>query len=500
MSGQPPLNVGTGVGDGSLVRMQDPELAKTIERARTRILLEQPSLAAAVMRIPVVQIHSDQLPAGIGVARDAIVVSQALRLKDDPWISYAYAHNMIHLLFEHLERRGSRVRSIWDLSIDIATAAMIDPLLSPEVLNYIDYDPRPEHSATFQSLVASLGSRSCEQIYDHLMNQILGGLSRRQANQPSPPSQAGRPASGGSHGQPKQRGASRGVPSATIDGILEDGDPMEMYIRASSDPRRPHASCASSPNPEFEGAPRQSGHAHDIAINLDANTACSDLDRALIIQEVTEALESAGKLPGSEAGRWSELARRARTREVPWERMFAERLSGLVPTDFQTFPFSKRHLWRGVYLPSLARKGVGRVLFAIDTSGSMTLPVLGQIADQIDQLRQATACSLTIVHFDTEIQKISNYDEFQDPIERGVLEMPGRGGTDLRAPFTYASDQMRRGEVFAGAVIATDGCGPLPVDPLPIPTIWLVPDADLGRFKPPFGAVIACVQGGGHAC
>ncbi|MEY2716127.1 MAG: hypothetical protein RIT24_2470, partial [Planctomycetota bacterium] len=442
---------------------------------------------------------------------------------------------------------------LWDLSIDIAAAALIDPLLSPDVLNYIDYDPRPEHSATFRSLVAQLGNLSCEEIYDRLAHQIIGKSNRGQSK-PGPsntrasspgqtiPQQPGsqtdqdssdapsaaalapgstsedaqaitnQPASdqsranqshvghvSGKHGQADQSQASHGSPSVAAAGIPENGDPIAMYVRALSGKPSSRASSASSPNPEFEGDPQKSGHAHDIELGLDGNTACSELDRALVIQEITEALQSGGKLAGTEAGRWSELAKRARTREVPWERIFAERLSGLVPTDFQTFPFSKRHLWRGVYLPSVARKGVGRVLFAIDTSGSMPLLVLGQIADQIDQLRQATACSLTIVHFDSEIQRISNYDEFQDPIERGVLEMPGRGGTDLRAPFAYALDQMKRGETFAGVVVATDGCGPLPSDSLSVPVLWLVPDADVRGFNPPFGTVIACGQGGGGA-
>ena len=442
----------TTASDGSLLRIDDTLLAKTVERARTRLLLEQPSLAAAVMRIPVVQVHSDQLAEGIGAAPGAIVVSQALRLKDDAWISYSYAHNLIHYLFEHLERRGSRERKTWDTAIDIATAAMIDPLLSPEALNYLEYDPRPAHSSGFTSMVEQLGHLSCEQIYDRL-HAARGGSSRQPAHRNDP-----------------------------VARMLDDLDRARM----------PNAGPSANPSPEFEGDPTTSGHSYDIEVSIDAQSACSDFDRALVIQEIAESLSEQGKLAGTEAGRWREVARRSRTRDVPWERVFAERLSGLVPTDFQTFPFSKRHLWRGVYLPSIARKGAGRILFAIDTSGSMTLEVLGQITDQIDQLRQATSCSLTIAHFDTQIQQTRHYDEFHDPIERGMLEMPGRGGTDLRAPFTYAQRQMQRGECFGGIVIATDGCGPLPNDPPAVPTIWLVPDADVRSFRPPFGAVIAC--------
>ena len=178
---------GTAIADTSLVRIEDIEVARAVERARTRLLLDQPSLAAAVMRIPVVQVHSDRLPMGIGAARGAIVVSQALRLKHDAWIMYAYAHNMLHLLFEHIERCGGRDRAVWDLSIDIATASLLDPLLSPEALNYLDYDPRPSHSTGFRLLVQQLGNLSCEQIYDHLFQQPPASQSKATAGEPKSP-------------------------------------------------------------------------------------------------------------------------------------------------------------------------------------------------------------------------------------------------------------------------------------------------------------------------
>ena len=437
---------GSAIADTSLVRIEDPEVARAVERARTRLLLDQPSLAAAVMRIPVVQVHSIRLPMGIGAARDAIVVSQALRLQQDAWIMYAYAHNMLHLLFEHIERRGGRDRAVWDLSIDIATASLLDPLLSPEALNYLDFDPRPSHSAGFRLLVQQLGDLSCEQIYDHLLQQ-------QPADQP--PSNAGGP------------------------------------------PRADHPEAGAGHSSAFEGHPQATGHDYDYESAVGADVACSALDRALIMREIAGALAEIEKTAGTAAGRWTEVAQRARTRAVPWERLFAERLAGLIPTDYQTFPFSKRHLWRGVYLPSVARKGAGRILFAIDTSGSMSLSVLGQITDQIDQLRQATGCALDVVHFDTQIQRTACFDEHHDPIPRGALEMPGRGGTDLRAPFAYATERLKHGEIFAGIVVATDGCGPLPTEQPLVPTIWLVPDADARRFRPPFGTMIAC-GGGAH--
>ena len=185
-----------------------------------------------------------------------------------------------------------------------------------------------------------LGDLSCEQIYDHLSQQQPAG---------PPTSNAGGP------------------------------------------PRADHPEAGAGHSSAFEGHPQATGHDYEYESAVGADVACSALDRALILREIAGSLAEINKSAGKTAGRWAEVAQRARTRAVPWERLFAERLGGLIPTDYQTCPFSKRHLWRGVYLPSVARKGVGRILFAIDTSGSMSLPVLGQITDQIDQLRQLQA-------------------------------------------------------------------------------------------------------------
>lgn len=421
-------------GDASLVRIDDHELAKVVERARMEVLLMQPSLASAVMRVPVVQVSSDRLPSGIGVSADGLLVSQALRLVQPPLVAYAYAHNLVHVLFEHVDRRQTREPETWSLAIDIATASLIDPLLDPAVrAECAESDTRPEGSAEFKALVKAHESHSCEEIYD--------ALDKRNDDGPA-----------------------RSSPQS-------NGSPLG-----------------------FEGETGRTGHAYEITLGLSEGVACSAEDRQLLMQEIAEAMQSEG-MPGTVPGQWQELAQRVRSRPVPWERVFAERLGGLVPTDYQTYPFSKRHLWRGVYLPSLARAGIGRIVFAIDTSGSMNLALLGRITDQIDQLRQATMCALTIVHFDASIQRVTHFDEFSDPIERNALSMPGRGGTDIRAPFEYLANEEKRGEQLAGIIVATDGCGPLPTKEPTTRTIWLVPDGWATRFQPPFGTVIPCEGG-----
>ena len=447
--------------DAALVRISDPELAKVVERARIEILLNQPYLASAVMRIPVVQVHAEQLPSGIGVAPGAITVSQALRLAPTAVVSYGYAHNLVHCLFEHLDRRNGRIKEIWTLAMDIATAALLDPLLDPK-LQAASASPniQPRRSAEFDALVAALGMLSCEQIYDALASTARGA--------------------GGAGGTGSAGGAKRKPPSGG--GALSR--PMILDDTAEG-----------SGAMMFEGRPGERSHAFEDHMPLPPDASCTGEELQLLLHEVTEAIRSdVGLGRGTLPGIWNEVARQSRTRPIPWQRIFAQHLEGMHPVDFQFFPFSKRHLWRGIYLPSIARKSSGRVLFAIDTSGSMSLGVLGQITDQLDQLRQATECSLTLVHFDHEVQRVSRFDEFTDPIDAGTLAMPGRGGTDIRAPFAFMDAERGGGERFAGIVVATDGEGPIPEAGPDLPTIWLVPGYRAASFTPHFGSVVAIQQ------
>ena len=94
-------------------------------------------------------------------------------------------------------------------------------------------------------------------------------------------------------------------------------------------------------------------------------------------------------------------------------------VSGLRRSDYRLFPFSKKHLWRGIYLPSLGVPGPDRLVLAIDTSGSVSAADLGQFLGELDRLRAQTDCRLTLLQCDAAVTRCDNLER-DEQLARGM--------------------------------------------------------------------------------
>lgn len=102
------------------------------------------------------------------------------------------------------------------------------------------------------------------------------------------------------------------------------------------------------------------------------------------------------------------------------------------------------------------------LLVAIDTSASVTRDELLEIARHLQLLRSLV--EITIVECDLAIQRVYAFS--------GVLKsVKGRGGTDLRPVF--APEILNKYQPD-GVIYFTDGEGPYPSTPPPIPTLWVL--------------------------
>src|SRR5262249_30316833 len=72
--------------------------------------------------------------------------------------------------------------------------------------------------------------------------------------------------------------------------------------------------------------------------------------RATVLRDMARERQRRGQ------GLWpGELQReidRATRSTVPWQTLLARFFSDIRRTDYRLFPFNKKHLWRGIYLPS----------------------------------------------------------------------------------------------------------------------------------------------------
>jgi predicted metal-dependent peptidase len=105
-----------------------------------------------------------------------------------------------------------------------------------------------------------------------------------------------------------------------------------------------------------------------------------------------------------------------------------------------------------------------RTLVGIDTSGSMSRGELEEIARQLRMLSEHA--HLFIAECDAKIQRVY-------PFERELRYVHGRGGTDLRPLF---APELLAEHRAACVVYFTDGEGPCPAEPPPVPVLWVLTD------------------------
>jgi predicted metal-dependent peptidase len=116
----------------------------------------------------------------------------------------------------------------------------------------------------------------------------------------------------------------------------------------------------------------------------------------------------------------------------------------------------------------------GHVVAVIDTSGSISVEMLQQIHRELIGIRRQH--DVTVMECDSQVRRTY-------PLCGPLAQVLGRGQTDLRPPFR--DDVLRRSQPDL-IVYFTDGQGPAPDNPPPIPVLWCITQngirpADWGR-------------------
>ena len=198
------------------------------------------------------------------------------------------------------------------------------------------------------------------------------------------------------------------------------------------------------------------------------------------------------KLTGKHAGSQLEEISASGKERVDWRRLLAQFIIGGARREYSTLRHNRKHLWRGIYLPSLISTGAERIVVAIDTSGSMGTVEIGAILTEVDALRRTEASELVVIQFDAAIQAVATFTPWQEVDPKvgttAAMNMYGRGGTDICLPFTWVEKERAEGRTVNALIICTDGYGPLPARaPNGLPVLFLLTP---NHQMPKFGAVI----------
>ena len=400
----------------------------TLTTARLRLMLDQPYLASALARLPFIDATATDwcntmATDGYHVFYDHHFV-ESLSEAD---IRFVLAHELLHCVLGHIDRREQRDATRWNIAIDYATNALL-------VSAGLPMPPIGFFEPAYKSMTA-------EEIYERLPQPGQWGFSKL----------FGKPGTGR-----VQDKADTGRADESQRGFDHHLDP--------DDDRRSVLGSVLGDMPSREERRRLRAH---------------------LAKELTQ------KLQGSAAGRALAELQAATTYAVPWETFLRQFLTGLRRADYRMFPFNKKHLWRGLYLPSVGTPGPQHLVVAVDTSGSMSDSDLQTIAGELDGLRSVSECKLTILHFDTVVEHVDVREAYETTHLGGYQRFYGRGGTNICAPFDWLIAETTTGRLFPhpdAIVVVTDGFGPMPTVEPSLPVLWIATPSAIPEF--PYGTTI----------
>lgn len=203
-------------------------------------------------------------------------------------------------------------------------------------------------------------------------------------------------------------------------------------------------------------------------------------DVKIDVLQAANAAKMMGKLPAH----IERLANEIRKAKLPWKELLARFVLSQQRNDYTWMKSNKRYIEDGIYLPVLHSEGVGKIVVAIDTSGSIGGEELNTFLSELNGiLDQSRPESAVLIPCDAEVDPkyVKIYASEDYPIVSP--KMGGGGGTDFAPVFDYVSKQ---GINPVCLIYLTDMMGHFPKEPPPYPTLWIA----TSEIQGPFGQTV----------
>jgi predicted metal-dependent peptidase len=407
-------------------------IERKLTRARTQLLLNQPFFGTLCLRLKLVP---GELPTmatdGRRIVYDPAFVDELTAAE----LEAVLAHEVLHCALGHHCRRGVRDPRLWNEAADLA----INPIL---IGNGFKLPAGALLDPAFDGL-------SAEEIYARLSER-----SREESNPAPDQDQHPTMASPTDVGQEPQKQQSR--PGST------PGTVGNEVRRQSPGPRG---------FGEVWDATDEQGRPESQAEN-----SRQQQEWNIAAEQAMRSAKSCGREPANLA----RPLRENRQSKQDWRALLREFVAATSPCDYRWTPPNRRFIASGLYLPSVERAGVGTIVVAVDTSGSIGEEELEQFAGEINAISdEAKPAAIHIVYCDAVVQSIQQFGP-SEPVE---LEPRGGGGTDFRPVFEW----VEANQIAPACLIyLTDLCCRSYPQAPEYPVLWVTDS----RRTAPFGETI----------
>jgi predicted metal-dependent peptidase len=416
--------------------------AQKLTRARVQLLLGQPFFGTLSLRL---KLLPGSLPT-MATDGSRIVYNPAFvdQLKPAE-LEGTLAHEVLHCALAHQCRRGQRDPELWNVAADFA----INPIL---IGNGFVLPAGALLDPAFHNL-------SAEEIYARLL--------RRRSEEAS--------------------AAQQQAPQQTNGGGEMGNGPQETHIAAPSDPMsdgsgpsqsEPQTGQAVGPTSMRSGGFGEVWDATDEhgQTASPAEKRCQEHEWGIAAEQALRSAKAWGHEPAGIERPLSD----SRQSQQDWRAILRDFVASIAPCDYRWTPPNRRYIASGLYLPSVERHGLGEIVIAVDTSGSIGKIELEQFAGEISAISEETQPeAIHVVYCDAAVQSTQQFG----PSEPVRLEPRGGGGTDFRPAFEWVGEKNIAPVCF---IYLTDLCCHSYPEAPEYPVLWVTDS----RRTAPFGETL----------
>ena len=405
---------------------RDP-IAKKISQARLELLFKAPFFGTLTMQLPLVDATDAGWCTTAAVdGRNIYYNRDFFKDLDVDEIKFVLCHEVLHVALDHFGRRTHRDPSWWNMANDYIINAMLttDKIGKMPTKKVMDVDEKGE------------------------TNQRVGLYDERYT-QPT---------------------------LWTSEAVYDDLQKRKVKKQLTMDV---HLELGGDSNGK-DGKGRQ-------AVDKDGNpikVGKEELDkiREEMKNKVLQAAQaSAGKMPASLQRLVDDLIEP----KINWRDLLQQNIQSCITDDFTWMRPNRKHMYGGIFLPTLDKDDTIDIAIAIDMSGSISDSMARDFLSEVYGIMQMyNDFTISILCFDTQVY---NFQKFTKDSADDLLtyECKGGGGTEFMAFWNYWMDEQIEPKK---AVIFTDGYpfgtwGPESY----ADTLWIITEGHKTRVKPPFG-------------
>ncbi len=220
----------------------------------------------------------------------------------------------------------------------------------------------------------------------------------------------------------------------------------------------------------------------------ESGEAMSQEDIEQIGKDINQAIRQGQLMAGKLGGNQSRALGSLIEPKVDWREQLREFVSSTaVGKDISTWQrVNRRWLQHDTYMPSTITENVGRIVVAIDTSGSIGTAELSKFLSEVQGICVNTKPEkVDLLYWDTEVAAHEVYTQEQLYKLTSSTKPAGGGGTDVACVSKYLKDNQIRPECV---IVLTDGYIYGDWGTWNAPVLWTIVGGN--KVVPPMGTTI----------